>query len=120
MVPKLARNCKMEETVRISFFEKSETNSYVIGSIKFINRGVLCGSWLCGYLVVRYTVQIDRGVVERRRRVVVQETILPHGPGLGIGQFRDRSVQEGDRGTGLVVIGHPLYRRLYPVSPSVP
>lgn len=48
--------------------------------------------WLCGCSVVCHTVQIDRGVVERRRRVVVQETVLPDGPGLGVGQFRDRSV----------------------------
>lgn len=75
--------------------------------------------WLCGCLVVCHTVQIDRGVVERRRRVVVQEAVLPDGPGLGVGQFRDRSVQQGDRGTGLVMFGHPLYRRLYPVSPGV-
>lgn len=64
MVLKLVRNCKMEEIVWISFFEKLEMNFYVIGFIRFIlwrivrvyNRGVLCGFWLCGYLVVCYIV----------------------------------------------------------------
>lgn len=56
MVLKLVRNCKLEEIVWISFFEKLEMNFYVIGFIKFINRGVLCGFWLCGYLVVCYIV----------------------------------------------------------------
>lgn len=69
--------------------------------------------------MVRHTVQIDSGVVEGRGSVVVQEAVLPDGPGLGVGQFRDGSVQQGDRGSGLVVFGHPLYRRLYPVSPGV-
>ena len=47
--------------------------------------------------------------MERRFLVVPQEALSPNAPRSCVSQLRNRSVEEGDGGTAIIVIGHPLH-----------
>ena len=57
-----------------------------------------------------FALQEVGSVLQRILSVVVEQTILPQFPGVGVLQNRNRSVQERDRSTARVVSGNPLDR----------
>ena len=53
-------------------------------------------------------MNIHGGVPECSGRIVVEQSVLPYLPSVGVNQFGYRAVQQGDRCTCLVVISNPM------------
>ena len=65
------------------------------------------------------TVQVAGSITEGFWLVVVQQTLLPDAPRLGISELGDGSIQESDGSAAVIVVRHPLHGLVDPVHLGV-